>query len=441
MKSSFSMLLGIGLPLTVAFAFLGACSSGSATPTDAGTEAARHDAGQPVDTGPPPCVESKCFPGNKCLPDDKGNVGCQLPCSAQYGQTPPDGGAGGACPLNTTCTDFPAGTPAGSADRAFCVPDKTPYKSGPGLWGATCNPTGGIQTNPDCDAKQGFWCNARSPTDADAYCTKFQCASDADCRGGWWCATENVAPNASSNARSNGTTVRVCEPRNYCATCKTDLDCDSTSGVPEHCVADKSGTRSYCSPECTKPTDPTGGLANGGCNVPGGNCNAGGNCNSEAACVTLDQSGYCPKGAPSSQCVCAPLSSIFGKPSVACVGDGMLCSPCLSDADCKAGGGLCLDDFTGASTERYCSVPSGPKVPKCSIDSAGNLLADCPTTDEAPNAYMGQPLIGCLTTQAGYDPPNQCLGLVILGTAYAYGPDGGIISVPAQTFGCWTPNR
>jgi hypothetical protein len=427
MKSSPSTILGIGLPLSVTVAlavpFLGACSSGSTTPSDAGTEVAHHDSSPPVDTGPPPCDPSKCYPGNKCIADAKGIVGCQRPCGAQFQQTPPAGQS--ACPFNTTCTTIPAGTPAGSAERSICTLDKTQYnKSNPGVWGAPCNPTGGIEMNPDCDTTQNFWCYARNPTDGNAYCTQYSCKSDADCRGGWWCATVNVGPNAGSNPkaseianRSTGATINVCQPRNYCASCKTDLDCDSfPTGVIQHCIADHNGTRSYCAPECSKTGTESQAQADG-------------ECNSEAQCVLLDQSNYCQAG---STCVCASRAR-------ECIGDGLLCSPCLSDADCKPGGGLCLNaDY---STEHFCSVPSGPKAPKCSIDSMMNLVADCPTTDEATNKLMGQYQIGCLTQADGYDPASQCVGLRTLGTYNAYGPDGGIVTLPLLLPGCWTPNQ
>jgi hypothetical protein len=420
MKSFLSTILGIGLPLT--FSITCGCSSGTSPPADAGVDThAKHDSAPPVDTGPPPCDPSKCYAGNKCIADEKGVVGCQLPCGAQYGQTPPAGQA--ACPFNTTCTTIPEGTPAGTAERSICTLDKTQYKNNTGGWGAPCNPTGGIEMNPDCDSKQNFWCYARNPTDGNAYCTQYLCKSDADCRGGWWCATVNVGPNAGSNptasevaTRSMGATITVCQPRNYCASCKTDLDCDSSTGVIEHCIADHNGTRSYCAPECSKTATESQAQADG-------------ECNNEAQCLLLDQSNYCQAG---STCVCASRAR-------ECIGDGLLCSPCMSDADClPKGGGLCLNaDY---STERFCSVPSGPKAPKCTVDSMMNLVADCPTSDEAPNKSMGQYLISCLTQADGYNPPNQCIGLRTLGTYEAYGPDGGLETLPLPLPGCWTPS-
>jgi hypothetical protein len=404
MKPYLSTILGIALPLAVVAVSAACSSSSNNTVTDGGTDAG-HDSGPPppVDTGPPPCVDSQCYTGNKCLPDAMGNVQCQLPCNLQYQQPPQPGQPSEPCPFNYTCTDFPAGTPAGSADRAFCTPDKNQYKAPatlpdggtPGLWGAPCEPTGGIETNPACDSSQGFWCYARSPTDGEAYCTQFQCTADTDCRGGWWCATQNLEPNASSNGRlSTGATIRVCQPRNYCSTCLSDVDCDgsgSMAGIKEHCIADRNGT-SYCAPEC----------------IVGSTC-----LNTDAQCITLDQSGFCGKKDADGgveTCVCAADAR-------ECTGDGKLCAPCLSDADCTATkGGLCFTaDY---STEHFCAIPTDGACP-----TSAPPTTQCPMTDEAPNS----PSIACLTVNDNYDLPNYCVGIVML--------DG------EPNVGCWTPSR
>ncbi len=407
MKSSLSVILGLAL----ASLALTACSSSSSpSKTDGGPTDAGHDSGHDVgtvDTGPPPCMDSQCYTGNKCLPDSTGNVQCQLPCNLQPGQPPggvaTPGQTPSACPFNYTCTDFPAGTPAGSADRAYCTPDSNQVKTGPGLWGAPCDPGGGIETNPACDFAQNFWCNAKDQEDGDAYCTQYQCTTDSDCAGGWWCGTANLSPNAQSDTRSTGTTIRVCLPRDYCSTCKADVDCDSPTGIPEHCIADKMGAN-FCSPQCTE--------------------NA--NCNDEAECLlTSDLKTPCTSG---SQCSCYPRAG-------QCVGDGQLCSPCLSDGDCKAAGGLCL--HADYSTELFCGVASGPSKPTCSVTEGTlpdggisyTLNAACPTTDEAPNS----PNITCLTRYDSiFDPANQCVGLVTIGADAGY---------PAYVLGCWTPSR
>src|SRR5580692_4435574 len=101
-------LLSIAFGALLAVSFLTACgSNGTAPKSDAGPTDAGHDSGPPppVDTGPPVCMDSQCFSGNKCLPDQTGKVQCQLPCAAQPNQTPPPDAGAGACPFNYTCTD------------------------------------------------------------------------------------------------------------------------------------------------------------------------------------------------------------------------------------------------------------------------------------------------------------------------------------------------
>ena len=289
-----------------------ACSSGSASPSDA---------------GPPPCVSSQCLAGNKCLDDGTGDVQCRPVCTSQAD-----------CNWNYTCTETPS-------HELFCAPDKHSYKNGKGVWGDSCNPMGGVDDNPDCDWSQGFGCYATSPTDASAFCTQIYCKSDADCRGGYWCATVNLAPNADTATRSENKTYTVCEPRDYCATCTYDVDCVGTEGVAEHCIEDIHGGH-YCTPECTEAS----------------------NCDNEAQCITLNQKALCSKGAGT--CVCAAIPR-------ECVGDGKLCSPCRSDADCK--NGLCVQaDY---STEHFCTVTSGVA---CTVDMTTGVLTDeCPSSDEA----------------------------------------------------------
>jgi hypothetical protein len=264
------------------------------------------------------------------------------------------------------------------------------YVEKPGVWGAACNPANGVDNNPDCDWGQGFRCYAQSPTDGNAFCTQIYCKTDADCRGGWGCATVNLAPNAESGNRSTGQTYTVCKPREQCAECQSDLDCASPVGLPEHCIADKNGGH-YCATECS----------------------TNGNCTLDAHCLTLDQSAYCKKG--DSSCVCAQIAQ-------ECTGDGLLCSPCLSDADCKAGGGLCL--LADYSTEHFCGVPS--TIP-CTYDN-GTPVFKCPKTDESPGGTkaMAAANISCLTAPDGVeDPANQCVGLVNFGAG-------------VQVLGCWS---
>jgi hypothetical protein len=317
-------------------------------------------------------------------------VECRLACTAQSD-----------CPWDYTCTEVSSTDTYCAADTAVSPTTGAPYQNTKGVWGASCNPENGVDDNPACDWSQGFRCFAESPTDGNAYCTQIFCESDADCRGGWWCATANYAPNAVSDKRSSGATYTVCQPRNYCSSCSADVDCDSSTGVREHCIQGGHGTH-YCAPECKSNS----------------------NCQSDAQCTNKDDTALCH--GDGATCVCAARAR-------ECTGDGLLCSPCRSDADCKAGGGLCL--LADYSKERFCSVPS--KVP-CSTETtdAGTTLVDrCPTSDEAPNGQRKPAEISCLTVPDGVlDPRNQCVGLVTFGTD----PDTGMVE---YVVGCWTANR
>jgi hypothetical protein len=86
--------------------------------------------------------------------------------------------------------------------------------------------------------------------------------------------------------------------------------------------------------------------------------------------------------------------------------------------------GLCVQaDY---STEHFCTVASGTP---CSIDANGQLVDQCPSTDEA----MAD--VGCTTSPDGDDAPqNQCVGLRTLGT----NPETGKTD---YVLGCFTPNR
>jgi len=328
-----------------------------------------------IDAGGGPCDPAKCLQGNECLDDGTG-TSCRLVCAAQAD-----------CPFNYYCT--PSLTFAdGGATINYCAADKIAYTPGAGTWGTSCQPTGGIAMNPACDFGQGFSCYAVSPTDGNAYCTQYGCTQDTDCAGGWYCATVNVQPNAETATRSVGQTNNVCQPRLYCASCTSDVDCDQTAG-PEHCIVDKNGDF-YCSPECA----------------------SNGNCALDAQCLTLDESASCTG---TGTCVCAARAR-------ECVGDGSLCSPCRSDADCPKG--VCATaDY---STERFCTVSSGVT---CTLDKlTGVLTDDCPSSDEASVP------VGCTTEpDANLTPPNECVGLVTFGKTESGGTE--------YVNGCYTPDR
>jgi hypothetical protein len=308
------------------------------------------------------------LPGNKCL-FLNGEVKCRKTCTTNAGQD--------SCPFGYTCTDTLTGSPP------FCVPqsgrraDGTPLvKKDKGQWGSPCLANGGIQ-NKDCDGDQGFFCYGTSPTDADAYCTRYDCVVGTDCGPGFWCAKINQTPNVTTAKHSTlGEVQNVCLRRAYCATCAVDLDCPDIKGTKQHCVPDDSGVN-FCAPECE-------GL---------------GNCPNEAKCI---EAGLPPTPTlPNGPRICFPRAKV-------CVGDGSLCAPCRVDTDCGPDGACIKGEYT---TEKACAQ----KVSACTA---------CPKTIASPKRQ-----IGCSTKGSDSLPANYCVGLYSLaGTA-------------GSDIGCWTPDR
>jgi hypothetical protein len=295
-------------------------------------------------TAAPSCDSSQCAPGNKCLPL-AGETKCRKTCSSNSDPA-------ASCPFGYTCTN--------ESPEPFCVKDTAGLTKAPkGQWGAPCKATGGLDKNPDCDTAQSFWCFGLTPTDGDAYCTRYDCTADTDCGAGFYCATANVFPDVTTAKRSQGDTEKVCLKREYCAPCAADLDCLPIGGRTAHCVADDTG-KSFCTPECDKTA----------------------NCNNEAQC--LDFGDYK---------ACYPRAGT-------CVGDGSLCSPCMADPDCGPDG-LCIKgQYT---TEKSCAKksPSACANKDCAA-KPGNL----------PSASTG---IGCQSKADDTVPAGYCVGVYSIG--------------------------
>ena len=306
------------------------------------------------------CDRAQCAPGNTCIAPAGSAPQCARACATHTD-----------CPFNYHCDANLGGT------SPYCVLNTKTFPSKPGQFGAPCLPTNGFQNNPACDTADGFWCNAKSPLDGAAYCTFFGCALDTDCGAGFYCGKENKYPNAASAQIQDGTTVSVCLPRQYCSPCATDVDCAPANGAPQHCVAG-TDTATFCVPECHTDAE----------------------CPLDATCASRENFG-----------ACTPRAGV-------CKGDGALCSPCRSDADCT--GGYCVPAYN--STEHFCTMKSGVT---CSYASSGQIIDQCPSSTRAT------PNVGCSTTgvQANM-PPDQCLGEVQQGL-----DDSGN---PAYVEGCWT---
>ena len=303
-------------------------------------------------TGPAACDPTQCATGNMCIPDANGVSACRLPCMAHSD-----------CPFNTQC--------AVSTPQNYCVKLTTATVQKPtGQWGTHCLPQDGLSPNKACDADTGFACLATGPTDALAYCTQYDCTADLDCAGGYYCATINNAPNAKTAVRTFGKTRTVCKKHEYCSPCAGDLDCPTIDGKQSKCTQDDSGTR-YCATQCTATT----------------------NCRLDATCTGTSDDGTK---------VCRPRAHT-------CKGDGSLCSPCRSDADCPMG--FCLK---GAySPEMFCSVKS--KVACITNAATMTTSKSCPAFTYSGTQIGCEPEPASAASADPNIPADQCIGIVALG--------------------------
>ena len=308
------------------------------------------------------CDPTLCAPGNTCLPLN-GETKCRKTCASNTD-------AAQSCPSGYTCVQTDPNV------ESFCIQNTDGVKAGTGQYGTPCNAADGFADNKACDTAQGFACYGLNPTDGNAYCTRYECTTDRDCGAGFGCQTINTKPNVSSIKRSPGQVTTACIRREYCSACTADFDCPTQNGKTAHCIADDSGA-GFCSPECE----------------------ATANCGFEQKCTNF---GYGYKS-------CYPRAGV-------CVGDGTICSPCRSDADCGDDGACVKAQY---STEKSCAKKS--KI-ACKTGSAQGTDFDCPKPTDGAKAQ-----IRCLGSQIETVPVDYCHGL------YALGESGDV--------GCWTPDR
>lgn len=293
--------------------------------------------------GPRVCAPADCANGNTCI-NDGTETKCRLACVAHTD-----------CPATYQCVNNPSGD-----GSAFCVKNTTVIASAPGQWGTGCLPTDGETPNQACDSANGFICYGTGPTDANAYCTHPGCTTDLDCTPGYWCGTVDNAPNVKASARTFGKTRPVCLKHDYCSPCGADRDCPVIDGKQSRCADDFAGGK-YCATVCTATTE----------------CRLDAACNNPLADGTK---------------VCAPRAGT-------CKGDGSLCSPCRSDADCTDG--YCIKG--NYTPERFCSVKAkSPCMPM--------VKGDCPTFTTVKGTQ-----IGCQSVGDENIPKDQCIGIVEFG--------------------------
>jgi len=303
------------------------------------------------------------------------------------------------CPFNYHCIPADSGQGYCAKDRPYNGVDYKPTTQGTAAgaapWGVPCQPTDGFDTNKACDTNQNFWCYGTGPTDANAFCTQYQCTDDADCPGGWWCGTINDQPNVTTAKRNDwgvdGTTS-ICLPRaynlkpgSYCAPCKSDHDCPANDSTPQHCVSTDAngGSELACAVECADDK----------------NCPLDYTCQDPGTGTT----------------VCVPRAGT-------CMGTQEFCSPCHSDKDCQGDGSLAgeciLADY---STEHYCTTKSGKA---CQV-SGNTLISQCPTSTNTPTNAG----VSCAYNTLDFSfSKDQCFGLVNFGTG----------SNATKVGGCWT---
>lgn len=245
-------------------------------------------------------------------------------------------------------------------------------------------------------------CLSKGEGDADAYCTRQDCQSDADCAGGFYCGItrdphelcgsdpqkgDNAfcgttsEPCIEPSALGQGNTMfegsrcilrKTCIKRAQCAPCETDLDC---SQLPtQKCVGQMDGTKS-CARSCATKLD----------------------CDPDYDCL---------EGS------CKPR---FG----GCKGTGEFCHPCQSDEDCG-----------GKDTVKACIEASGNQracfdyvlfsadcvAPDCVVCMTD---ADCP---ESPSGRHGE----CFDEGEGYGPADSVYHRCYLP-----------YDAPDNKFGCW----
>lgn len=285
-----------------------------------------------------------------------------------------------ACPDGRPCGDPCAGN-ACVADELACrgVKDCTLGRCVNDLSPCVLSPaTKALDPDPCPGLCQPMKCLGAGDGDADAYCTRFDCAADLDCPGGYYCGTfrdphgicgtqkgDNsfcgqtsepcvdlgaLPPGSSYHEGNQCLERRACMKRSQCSSCETDIDC---SQLPGQICSDTGDATKMCTRLCN--------LAN-----------QDKDCDPQYTC---QPSPHDPSGA---QGVCKPR---FGK----CKGDGAYCSTCNSDDDCGSGAS-CLQP--GLSAERACM--QFPLATSCTTD------ANCP---KSPSGKFGE----CLDEAEGVD--------------------------------------
>ncbi len=303
------------------------------------------------------CDQTKCAEGNKCIASSKGDVACRRLCNSNS-----------ECPSAYHCEK--------DGTVNYCV-SGAPTTTG-GEWGVACNPShGGKDKNTDCNQAFDFKCYGTSPTDGNSICTRYDCTSDSDCSSTFYCGSARTSPNADSTEVKYRETVKLCLPRDFCAPCNADTDCRGG----QRCIAGTDSVK-FCASSCTDNN-------------------------------TCEKWADCADNATAGVKLCTPRAGV-------CKGDGNLCSPCRSDADCTTG--ICATNDI-ATTEKFCTATSKVECKKETTDAGSKLVADCPTAPAGASAAG----VGCAYSRSSDLPLNECYGY------YKFGADTNDYG-----YGCWS---
>lgn len=338
------------------------------------------------------CVENRCvlkcdshrdcyLDGSQdCLPSKEDDTDADV-LTCQFPGRP--AGTGTACPFQIECANWLACPDNGTCFASQCGNNPTACTQDADACGGDANcvigkcPDGtGCRVNCTNDCKPWLECQTTGEGDAEAYCTKRDCASDTDCTGGYYCGIirdpheicGSSPPKGDNNfcgqtnepcamPGANGTSLfegslcmlrKSCVKRDQGAPCNNDLDCTQLDN--QKCVSFAGETR--CARGCSQNTD----------------------CLQDATC-DLGLGACVPK---------------FGK-WIADEAGGKFCEPCKNDEDCGSNGSSwgCAELSGGM---RACFDESFPDT--CTTN------ADCP---KSPSGKSGT----CLNENVGVDPSSS----------------------------------
>lgn len=305
-----------------------------------------------------------CYPdgSQSCVPAKEDDTGADIMVCQFTGEP---AGQGTACPFGSECENWLACPDGGTCFASqcggmpqACVKDDAACGKNADCVVGKCPDGSGCRVDCAASCKPWLECQGVAEGDADAYCTKRDCATDDDCLDGYYCGIlrdphEVCGSNPSKgNNKLCGKTLepciavgadgkatdgtsrfegsvcmlrRSCLKRDTAAPCKTDLDCSLVPG--QMCVSFAGESR--CAHKCASNLD----------------------CEKDAMCNSAVGGACTPK---------------FG----AWVGaGGGFCEPCLTDEDCGSKGTswACV---SLSGNMRACFDESFPDM--CMFD------ADCP---------------------------------------------------------------